>query len=540
MTVSFDSYAFEVYNGLWVDITPDVRNNPHPKWNRGIMSNKQADRVGWPGYLSFALDNSSANSAGLAGYYSPGHVNCWSGWTTGLAVRLSFVYDGATRYKYYGHIIPDGITVTPGIYGSRDVFVTCGDFMWSAAQHEVKGLTFAQNKRLDELVGLVVANMPFTPLATSYATGVETFPTIFDMTTIRTTATSEFIKGAMSEWAYVYVIGDETGGETLVAENRTTRTNATAVGIVSVPSSESGHLLKEDGGAILKEDGGFILLDETQEVDFDGSMTAGLDVGYGRTQCNRVNSTAYPRRVDAAATTVLWKLEKSFQVKSGETITGYRGQYRDPSNPATKVSGISMQAMVSGTDYVATENEDGTGASKTANLTVTPTFGSESVEFVLSATADLWIQTLQVKGKGVYTDTPIQSVQEDTASQDIHGVIPLTLDFRYLADVNKARSYCSYILSREALPRNTIDKCPIWANYSWLHMQAFMQLEPGSKAHFTEAQTGIDGDYFINGYEAELYPGGFVLWTPVLKDDPGYYSFGQWDSGFWDTAIWGT
>lgn len=67
-------------------------------------------------------------------------------------------------------------------------------------------------------------------------------------------------------------------------------------------------------------------------------------------------------------------------------------------------------------------------------------------------------------------------------------------------------------------------------------MFGFLQMEPGMKAHFSESQSGINGDYFINGYSAELLPGNVILWTPVLKDDPGYYLFWKLDQGQLDTS----
>lgn len=540
--IYFDSWAIEIYNGGWVDVTDDVRQTPHPKWNRGIMSNKPQERVGYPGYFNFSLDNSVSNSAGLAGYYSPGHTNCWAGWTSGLLVRLIFVYEGISYYKYYGRILPDGIYVAPLPLGKRDVKVTCGDWMWLAGRHELKSLTFAQNKTANELVALVNANMPIAPLATSYATGVETFPSVFDINNSKTTALAEYNRAAMSEWTYIYVKGDLTGGETLVVENQTTRSSNTASPVLPLPSTECGFLLKEsDGSYLLKEDGDKLILNETQSAIFDNLMVDGMVVNYGRTQSNRVSSTAYPRRVDSSATTVLYELQKSFEIAAGETITGFRGSYRDPDNLASRVSGISMQALVSGTDYTATLNEDGTGGSEVAHLTITPTFGTEAViyEIYNDAAHSVWIQTLRAVGKGVYIYDTIESVQDDTDSQLTHGVIPMSLDLKYQADARKVQQFCSYIISKESLPRQTVDACPMWANIDGLQMYGFLYLEPGQKATFKEAQTGIDGDYFIMGYSAEIVNGKYVLWSPVLKDDPGFYNYSRWDSGFWDTAIWG-
>ena len=539
MSEVFDSINIEVFNTAWVDVTADVKANPHPRWNRGIMSNRPQDRVGHPGIFTFTLNNSASNSARLAGYYSPGHANCWVGWTTGLPVRLSFTFEDIPYYKYYGRIKPDGIRVEPGIYGARTVDVTCGDWMWIAGQHELKTMTYATNQKIGDIVTSVNANMPFAPLATSIATGVETFPTAFDMTTSRTTALAEYTKAALSEWAYIYVRGNTTGGETLVVENQTTRTSATAVGKISLPVSASYPIEDENAANILDENGATILADGVQDATFNNLMSEGMSVSYGKTQANRANLTTYPRRVDAAATTVLWALQKSFKIDAGETITGYRGQYRDPSNPNIKVSGMSMAVMVSGTDYIATANEDGTGGSKTANLTVTPAFGSEAVIFTLSANATLWVQTLQVKGKGIYTDTPIQSVQENPASQLVHGVIPVTLDFKYQADARKGQAFGSYIIAKEAWPRQSVDQCPMWANAGATRMMGFLQMEPGMKGEFIETQSGVNTDYFVMGYSAEIFPGGVVLWNPVLKDDPGYYSFWLWGSGLWGTTtIW--
>ena len=99
MTELFDSISIEVYNSTWVDVTTDVRQKPNPRWNRGIMSNRPNERIGHAGIFTFNLDNSTSNSAGLAGYYSPGHSNCWSGWTTGLPVRLGFLCRLLDEYR---------------------------------------------------------------------------------------------------------------------------------------------------------------------------------------------------------------------------------------------------------------------------------------------------------------------------------------------------------------------------------------------------------------------------------------------------------
>ena len=537
----FDSIDVEVYNGTWVNVTNDVLQNPGPAWNRGIMGNKPDDHVGNSGFLTFTLDNSVNNMAGLAGYYSPGHVNCWAGWTSGLIVRLSFTFEGVPYYKYYGRIRPDGLDVKPGIYGVRTVEVTCGDFMWRAAQHELKTLAFATNQRIGDVVTAVNANMPIPPLATSIATGVEIFSTIFDMTYLRTTALAEYIKSAMSEWAYIYVKGDKTGGETLVVENQNTRTGATITNIGKV-TSDSGFLLTEDGDCILSEYAveGKLVIDEVLAALFDNIAISGMKTSFGKTQVNRVNSYVYPRRVDAEATTILWSLEKSFKIEGNTTVTDYRVGYRDPDNPATRVSNIA--GTNSSTTKTATANEDGTGEDMSASLVVTADYGTESVIYQLQNTNStaLWVQTLVCSGKGVYTYDSIQSTRNDATSQAIHGIVPLSLDFKYLTKPDKAQAISDYILSREALPRLVPETYPMWANIDGMRMMGFLQLEPGSYATFIETQTGISKNCFINGYTATIVNGKYVLWEPILKDDAGYYTnLFVWDTSAWDgTDVW--
>lgn len=515
--LNFDSIAFEVYNGGWVNVSQDVRVDPHPKWNRGIMGNRPDDHVGYPGTMSFNLKNDASNLGGKNGYYSPGHANCWSGWTTGLPVRLSFVFEGQPFYKFYGRIKPNGITVTPGQYGQRDVAVEVGDWMYFAGNHEMKSTLFAANQNIGQLVTLVNGNMPISPLAISIATGVENFPTVFDMTTPGVTALSEYVKGAMSEWGYVYAKGDTTGGETLAVEAQNTRTNEVVTQIPRL-NAYCGKLLNEDSSLILKEDGGALLINTVQAAVFDNLMGDGTQVGYGKTMANRITSTVYPRKPITGAT--LWSLNKSFQILPLQTITGYQCSYIDPNQQAVNIS--ADQGSLS-TAATATANEDGSGASMNANLVATPVYGSDSTIYTLynnNTTTALWVQTLTITGNAYLFYASVNNVQDNTASELANGVVPLSLDFKYQASSTKANALASYVLGQEGLPHVTADSVAMWANADEMRMYGFLALEPGTKATFKESQSGINGDYFINGYTAELYPKGNVLFTPLLNKNP--------------------
>ena len=138
MTVEFTNITFNAkVSGTWIGLNDDMMAEPRPRWNMGIMGNKTLDRVGDPEILTFALNNSSSNSAGLNGYYTIGHANQWAGWGPGCPVLLTITYDGIQYAKYYGWIAPDGIVAETGTSGTRIATVTCVGFMGKAAEHIV-------------------------------------------------------------------------------------------------------------------------------------------------------------------------------------------------------------------------------------------------------------------------------------------------------------------------------------------------------------------------------------------------------------------
>lgn len=537
---TFTAITFEAYvAGEWVDITADVRTDPPPSGSRGIMGNSLLDRVAGPGYLRFNLDNSIQNSAGLAGYYTPGHDDALTGWGVNIPVRLSFTWDSRTYYKWYGRIMPNGIQPTPGIYGKRDVIVNCHDFMGQAATHILSGLEFAQDKTIDEVVPLIVAAMPVAPLATDYETGVSTFPSVFDTIKRATTTTAEFQKLALSELGYIYVIGDTTGGETLRVENQDTRTDTTEVLRTIVPFSDGGYLLLETGDYLLLESEDKIILDLVYSAAITNIMD-GMQVSHGAHYTNRVLGVSYPRAVDASATTTLASLQKSFRLKAGEVRTGYRMTYRDPDGAATRINGIEM---VTTPTFAANSDEDGGGTDYTDYLEVTATFGTDSVVYDLTNNSqyDLWVTQLDAIGKGVYTYDPVETIHEDTTEQTTAGgVYETRIDMRYQDDPVIVDDFSQLVLGIEKTANTTVDGAPIWANEDTESMGLWLQGEPGSRVTVTEAQAAISGDYFINGYSFQIINGKFVIWSPVFIA-ASHTDFGRWDTAAytWDNARWG-
>lgn len=533
--LEFDDWGLDVYiSGSWMALKADVIQSPGPRWSRGILDNGPTDRVGATTTLTFYLRNDNRNSAGLAGYFSPGHVNGLTGWTTGLPVRLWFQFESVKQYKYYGLIEPNGIVPDAGIYSTRRVKVSVQNFMAQAANHEMNLTSLALNKSISEAVALVVANMIVQPLATEYNSGTYTFPTVFDASGVGGSAMGEFDKLAMSEFGMIYDKGDDSGGETLVVEGRDSRSSSTNT-LLPVSGDEAGLFVLEDDGFLILEDSSTdrLILDEAQEAYFDNvEIPDSMRTSWGKHQANRIRGITALRRVDAAATTVLYSLPSAIQMTSGQTLT-IRGTYRDPNGGASYVNCVTSTMT---NDYTANANEDGSGADRTANLTVSATYGTSEVSFELTATADLWVTQLDAIGKGIYLFDPAAIIYEDTSAQSA-GVFQITFDMAYQDDPTQTDALANYTLGLESQPNLTVDRYPMIANLDSMRMYGFLLLEPGTRAHFIEDQTGVDGDYFINGYEAEMFAGKCVIFSPCLIRASAS-TFGTWDVGQWDNASW--
>lgn len=514
MAVYPTSITYEVYiNGAWEDITHDVILSQECKY--GIQGNSQVDRVASTGILKFTLRNDSSSLGGIEGYYSPNVSGAKSGWRIGIPVRLVILYDGQTFYKFYGHITK--IDLMSGQYGIRRVNVEASDWMDYAATHPLILPEIAYDKRIEEVVDLILDNMPVQPLNKSFSVGENTFPTVFDTVRDNTKALSEFTKLALSEPGYIYIRRNRTDGETLVVESKYTRNTDSELTKVPISKANSGFLVLETGDYLLLEDGSRIYLDEITEIDFDNNMLS-LETQYGSNLVNRVSVKAYPRKVDSAATTVLFSLNTAISLSAGETKT-FRGTYRDPSGGANKVSGKDMVAPEATTDYLFNSKADGTGTNLTANLSVTAVYGSEGVEYTLTNNGSAgYVTKLQARGKGIYIYDPIQYISEDTTSINSYGYMPLTVEMKYQDNPYEAITVADTILQQDKDPRTVVDTINLFANYNELLMFAFLYLDIGDLIHVKENQTGIDNFYYIQAVEFSIQAGGVIKYSWTVKD----------------------
>lgn len=507
--MTYPTFQIEVkINGIWESLTNDVIGSQTVQY--GILSNGQTDRVASTGILTFSLRNDSGCIGGVQGYYVPSLPGSKLGWRKGLQVRLTINHQGNNVRKFYGHITHINLEDT----GKR-VDVTVADWMDYAAKHPIELPTLQYDKRINDVVWSIVANMPIKPLHAKYENGSDVFSTAFDTVKSNTKAVSEFSKLANSEWGWIYVTRDYDDAETLVVESRHTRTYNTIAH--SVPVFD-GYLLVEGASYLITEDGSKLILQSPVEAMIDNTMIKS-DVSYGDNLLNQVTTRAYPRFVDSNVS-VLWSLNSPIVLAPGEIKSGIKGAYKDPISGASKVAGKDMVAPVSGTDYAFYQNSDGTGTNLTANLQVTAVYGAEGVEYTLtnSGISTGYVTKLQARGKGIFTYDSVEITTSDPSSIVEYGLIELNIDQKYQSSTLNPESIGRVVLDQNKIPRTILNSVDFIANSDDHTLNLFMYCDIGDLVIIKDDRHGINGYFHIQGIKFTIHQGGIIYFSWILKE----------------------
>ena len=533
----------------WTDVSVDVVRPVNVM--RGTPNNGPTDRLPDIGYITFQMNNSEFNSARLKGYYSPGHTNCRVGFGVGIQVRYRIVYDGQTKTKFYGRIYPDGIDVEPNEKGSRRTNVTVYDGVYQWMLHELELPAYTTNKRIDEVVPLIVANMPIAPLSTSYATGVSTFTSVFDTLKYRTTAYAELEKLALSEPAHIYLKITSASDEVLTVENRNTRSNTTAVTRVVKPKAACGKLKLQTGDYLLLQTEDKLILDEDMAVTFSNNMRD-ADPTYGKNFANKVIWRTFPKTQDST-NQVLFTLSKEITIEAGATLDLMKINWKNPDQPLARVAALSSVTPTATTDYTMFTATAGGGSDITADLAITYAGGAEGATLVLTNNnaAKGYVNFLQVRGKGVYFYDPVDTIYEDSTTQATYGIVPLTYEAKYQEDPTVAALFGSNILNYTKTIRQSMDYVTFDANSSAELLGAFFATDIGDMVNITEDQSAVGKDFFIQGIAFESTNGASdgtyakpkITFTWYLKDaeqdriDSDMYA--RYDVSYYDQSYYG-
>lgn len=484
-----------VGNG-WTEITADVLSPIRIQY--GIQGGGPTDRVASTGTMTLRLNNSAQNSAGDRGRYST--IGGVPGWAVGIRLRAQF-RDPATA-TWYVRFVGSISTITPiaGLYNSRQVLVVASDWIDEAARGTIAGLSTQINKRSDEIITLLVGNLPRAPYETAIGTGLDTYPYALDTA-------------------------------------RDDRPNPVLQEIARVTASEMGFFYQAGDGTVTFEPR-YARSNRPVSLTLNDSMS-GLEISSDRNNLlSRVQTIIHPRTVDTS-TQVLYRLQNIPQIADGETLL-LVGGYTDPSSRAQRVGGTSMVSPVATTDYTANSAADGSGTDYTGSITVTATYGSNAARYSITnnAGAAVYLTKLQARGIGIYDYEQTVAEAEDVPLSAEFGEQVQVVDMPYQSSVAIGQELASYLLALYG-PRQSssfilgiVGRCELgetttfpYANYGVVGsvrvspttaalQTAILSLDIGDVIRLVETMTQVNNDFVINSVDLEVRAPGipFVTW----------------------------
>lgn len=320
---------------------------------------------------------------------------------------ISIVGRNFTQFR--GRI--DNVQPVAGIYERRTVRVDAVDWMDDAARANVSGIAVQLSKRADQIFSSLIDSVPFQPDALDVDESPDTYAYALDSVKDESSSVlSELQKLALSELALIYQKADGT----VVFESRNRR--AVSEGIV--------------------------------DTFTDTTAISGFEAPVARDDSlSRVQVITHPRKVDDAATSVLFRLDNPLQVGAHADVT-ILGPYRDPNQEAARVGGTDMVTPVASTDYVANSQSDGSGSDLTAFITLTVNFGGNGARVLIenAGSSAAWLTLLQLRGRGIYDYQNVVLEAEDETAQTNVGTT-ITLDMPYQDNVTLGGEVAYWILN---------------------------------------------------------------------------------------------
>ena len=440
----------------WTDLSDDLVSEEAIELGWGIKGNGPTDRIPDEGPAAFALNNSATNSAGLLGYYAPGHVNCRAGFAIGALVRVVFTWGGTDYVRFLGRITR--IKPEPGRMNSRRTFVSLSDLSKDLIDADLRAVALQIGQTESTLVQSLVRAIPAQsrPLAVKTDAGLDTIAYCFDDIEDGTKAIGPLADLLNSVVGFGYV--DAQGR--LRYENRQARQGSSA------------------------------------RFAFDNEMV-GLDLPSDLERVyNVIRATYYPREVDAAATSVVWSARgEVLEIAPGATVDVW-GDYFDASNPDQKIGATAQVTPAATTDYVANTARDGSGVDKTAQVVVTASTFASTVKWSIknNDAATVYMTKLQLRGKRLlrYAGLTVES-----SSTQAYGVRPFNIEMRYQGDRNKAQALADYIRAQYETYGTRPDAVQLVGNESATHMLAALDAQPGDRVTLKEDATGTSADVFV-------------------------------------------
>lgn len=454
------AFEAELSAGVWTALTADVVLSDGLEWRQGIETLTPTDRCASSGWLRGVLKSAPA------GTYAPDHANCLTGWGLQTKVRVKLGASGtADTVVFIGRVRRITPGVGPHASGKRVAFVAT-DWLDDAAELTVTGVGAQLAKRGDEILTALIDAAAVAPEAEDYDTGDATF---------------------------AYALDNIQEGKTRLLQ-----------ALAQVALSEFGYIYLTRAGALRFEKRTFRSINIAPTLSLDNTMGA-VELSYARrVRASRVQVTVHPRRVDSAATTVLFK---RYDISANQTAlmitTGARvvvfGPYGDPNNANARCGGTEMVTPAATTDYLANTAADGSGTNKTAQLTVTASFTASGVSMVLSNidAGTIYVTLLQCRGKGVYDRDPL--VLEDGTGDDL-----VQVDMPFEGNANTGLGVAAEVLDlwSDATPCRVTFRAR-----DSVRLAAAVALDIGDRVWVTEDASGLLIESYVQSMTQRMVQG---------------------------------
>jgi hypothetical protein len=261
---------------------------------------------------------------------------------------------------------------------------------------------------------------------------------------------------------------------------------------------------------------------------FDNTMRE-LTVQRSRDQMiSRVYIVVHPRTT-AGSNAVIYELTSTGstpEVPANSTIL-ISCPYADTTGNF-RIAATTLVTPVSGTDWIANSNKDGSGTNLTSSVTVSVNQqAANSVELSIvnaHASTAAFLTTLQVRGISVkdISQTVVSAI--DGAAATAYGETDARLSLTYEDRAGEyATTLAEWVLNTYANPRFTVDSFSIQNNKSAYLMTQGLAREPGDKITFAESMSGItetsagaEVGYFIQSVSMAIAIPGTITTTWTL------------------------
>lgn len=331
-----------------------------------------------------------------------------------------------------------------------------------------------------------------------------------DFTTKLAEGITRSIEDGISIWEYVGDLWDEG----LIALDA----------IRDVCDSELGRFYSDRTGQLVFIGRQHLLADKTSLLTLTTTPDA-LHYDYGSQVINNVELSMMPRALGALHT-VLWTLNTSLRVGVDETRT-ISVRFTDSDNRG--VGALSVDDLVAGVDYVASQNQDGSGQDRTSFLQVSVLdvgFAGLTLLIKHSFGKTLYVQPgMVLKGQPITLGDRVTISRRDPASEALRGALGMEAFLSLASDVEVAEQFGDFELKRRAALLGAVRRVELTIAQEETAVLARTVFD---RITVTDSDSGHSADYFILGEDHRIGRDGLhrCQWLLEPAVDHAYWILG--------------